>query len=296
MAPLAARSSQGFVRASRIIRRAARAFWVCAALVSGPAIAQGPERVISMNLCTDQLAMLLAEPGQLYSVSHIALDARSSAMAKEAAGYTINHGLAEEIYLMRPDLVVAGTYSSPATVAMLRRLGIPVVLFDAANSMTDVSQRIEQMGTVLHRDDAARAMRADFETRLAALAAEVAHNPRAVLYYANGYTLGDNSLAGQILLTAGFANALHETGFAPGSNLPLEVLAVTDPDFLITSQSYPGASRSEAILSHPVVQNIRKKRAGATMTDHDWICGTPYVLRAVENLVAARETLTETEE
>ena len=62
-----------------------------------------------MNLCTDQLAMLLADPGQLVSVSHMALDPLSSAMVEEAEAFTINRGGAEQVYLMRPDLVLAGT-------------------------------------------------------------------------------------------------------------------------------------------------------------------------------------------
>ncbi|MGA0716208.1 MAG: ABC transporter substrate-binding protein, partial [Gemmobacter sp.] len=39
------------------------------AVVGGPAAAAPPGRVVSINLCTDQLAMMLAAPGQLVSVS-----------------------------------------------------------------------------------------------------------------------------------------------------------------------------------------------------------------------------------
>ncbi|PID61162.1 MAG: hypothetical protein CSB44_07565 [Gammaproteobacteria bacterium] len=249
-----------------------------------------PQRVVSMNLCTDQLAMLLAAPGQLLSVSYIALDPRSSAMVEQARAYDINHGLAEEIYLMQPDLVIAGSFSTRATVDMLERLGIPVAVFDPAYSLEDVRARITQMGEVLHRQDAAQATLDTFDAGLAKLQAEVEHRPRAVLYHANGYTQGDNTLAGQILIAAGFSNAAEESGFAAGSHLPLEILAMTDPDFVITARPYPGASRAEEVMDHPVVHALRKRRATATMTDHDWVCGTPYVLRAIDNLAAARRS------
>ena len=258
-----------------------------------PGRAEAPARVVSMNLCTDQLAMMLAGPEQLLSVSYIAADPRTSAMAEEAADYVINYGLAEEIYLMQPDLVIAGAFSTHATVDMLRRLNIPVVVFDPAYSMADVRDRMIQMGDVLHQGQKALAMLAEFDARLAGLVAEVEHTPRAVLYYANGYTSGDNTLAGQILLAAGFANAAEATGFAAGRKLPLEVLAVTDPEVLITARPYPGASRSEEVLDHPVVQALRQGRGTATLTDHDWVCGTPHVLRAIENLSKARQRMTE---
>jgi iron complex transport system substrate-binding protein len=52
------------------------------AVLGGAAPADtAPRRVVSINLCTDQLAMMLAAPGQLVSVSDLAADPHSSAMA-----------------------------------------------------------------------------------------------------------------------------------------------------------------------------------------------------------------------
>ena len=235
--------------------------------------------------------MMLASPGQLLSVSFLATDPRLSAMAEEVGAYRINQGLAEEIYLMQPDLVIAGAFQNRATMAMLRRLGIPVVEFQPSDNFEDVRARIIQMGEVLHRPDRARALVRAFDDRLAGLMAEVTRNPRAVIYYANSFTAGENSLAGQILLAAGFANALEHTGFAAGGKLPLEMLAMTDPDAVITAQPYPGASRSEEVLDHPVVTALRSGRGAAVITNRDWVCGTPHVLRAIEALSQARQDM-----
>lgn len=251
-----------------------------------------PARVVSINLCTDQLAMMLADEGQLWSVSDLALDPRASAMTAEAAGYVINHARAEEVFVMRPDLVLGGAYSTRATVSMLRRLGLRVELFTPANSLADVRDQIVRMGEVLGRQAAAEAMLADFDARLARLRAEVARRPEAILYYANGYTTGDRTLAGQILLEAGFSNAASALGYRSGMNLPLEMLAMSDPETVITGQSYPGASRSEEILTHPVVEVLRATRPSATMTDADWVCGTPHVLHAIEGLAGLRREMT----
>lgn len=235
--------------------------------------------------------MLLAAEGQLLSVSRIARDPLASAMSAEAARYPINTGLAEEIYLMQPDLVVAGAYSSPSTLEMLRRLDVPVAVFDTAKSLDDVRARIRQMGEVLHREAAATRMVAAFDARLAAVQAGISERPRAVLYYANGYTLGDQTLAGHILAAAGFENAAAEVGYSSGARMPLEVLALLAPEIVITARDYPGASRSEEILSHPVVQHYWRTGNVAASSDHDWLCGTPFVARAVENLAATRRDL-----
>ncbi len=244
-----------------------------------------------MNLCTDQLAMMIAAQGQLISVSHVAFDPLSSAMVDEAAAYHKNHGLAEEIYLLKPDLVLAGRFSNRATVSMLERLGIPVVLLDVAGSLEEIPPLITKVGAALHRAERATALVQDYEQRLARLRAEAITHPRAALYYANGYTLGDNSLSGQILLAAGFSNVATEAGITRSGTLPLELLVMSAPEALITGTHYPGASRSEEILYHPVVETLRANLPGAGASDRDWICGTPHVLAAVEDMAQLRRRM-----
>ncbi|MCG7622504.1 ABC transporter substrate-binding protein [Epibacterium sp. Ofav1-8] len=248
----------------------------------------GPSRVVSMNLCTDQLAMLLAAPGQLASVSYVARDTRASAMADVAMAYPVNHGLAEEIYLLQPDLVIAGAYSTRATTDMLRRLGVPVVVFEPANALEDVRDRILRMGEVLDREEAARALLADYDRRLKQLEHAGPDAPRAALYAANGFTSGSRTLAGQILRAAGLRNVADELGFGGSGHMPLEVLALSAPDLLVATSPYPRASRSEENLAHPVVRHLAARSGAGQIRDADWVCGTPYVLRAVEALAAER--------
>lgn len=262
---------------------------ICLLLAAAPAAArEAPARVVSMNLCTDQLAMLLAAPGQLVSVSKLARDPMSSAMAEEAKGYPVNHGQAEEVWLLRPDLVVVGSYTAQAAAQMLERLGTRVLRVAPAASLADVPARLRTLGEAMGRQKRAEALIAEFETRLAALRAEVDRRPSAALYYANGYTTGDQTLAGEILLAAGFHNIAGARG---GGQLPLEALAMAEPEALITARPYPGASRSEEILMHPVVRQLRAARAATANTGSDWICGTPHVLGAIEDLSRFRQEI-----
>jgi len=249
---------------------------------------EAPRRVVSMNLCTDQLAMMLAGEGQLVSVSNLAVDPRASAMVDQARSYTINHARAEEVHALRPDLVLAGRHSSRASVAMLRRLGIRVEVFAAARSMEDIGAVLERMGRLLGRADAGALAAARFEARLAELRATVRQRPEAALYYANGYTVGDKTLAGQILLAAGFSNTATRAGISGGQVMALEQLVMHAPEVLISGTSYSGETRSEAILDHPAVEILRRTRPSANVHDRDWICGTPYVLRAVHDLGGLR--------
>lgn len=264
----------------------------CLALGLGlPAEAAPPERVVSMNLCTDQLAMLLAAPGQLLSVSYIAQDPQSSAMPKEAARYVTNHGLAEEIVRMKPDLVLAGTYSTPATVAMLRRLNVPVVTFDPDSDFDSLRANMRKMGEVLGREPEAEAMVTAFDRDLLRLTEAPTTRPRAALYYANGYTSGDHSLAGHIMDAAGLTNIAAEAGLSGGGLLSLEQLVVANPDLLIRGTRFSGSSRSEDILDHPALSEIAMNAGQTSFAGQDWVCGTPHVLRAIAKLRDARLAL-----
>ncbi|HRK41822.1 MAG TPA: ABC transporter substrate-binding protein [Gemmobacter sp.] len=247
-----------------------------------------PARVVSMNLCTDQLAMLLAAPGQLISISDLARDSRSSAMAEQAVAYPVNHARAEEIYLLEPDLVLAGSYSDAATLTMLERLGIRVERFPPAFGLEAVEDGLRRMGDVLGQPAQGAAMAEAFAKRRARLAVP-ADGPLAATYAANGYTNGGGSLSGEIVKAAGFRNLGESLGMQGGGVLPLELLLLADPALVISGNTYPGASRSEEILRHPALLEMTAQKM--RVEDRDWLCGLPAVLDVVERLGKAREAL-----
>ncbi len=256
-----------------------------------PAAAEPPRRVLSMNLCTDQLAMMLAAPGQLVSVSYLAQDPSASAMAVEAGRLPVNHGLAEEIFLMRPDLVLAGAWTTPETVRLLRRLDIPVEVFPIESDLAGIRANIRRMGAVLGREAQARAMLARFDADLARLSDAQGPRPRAALYAANGYSSGSDSLAGEIVALAGFDNVADELGLPSGGVLPLETLLLSDPDLLVEGRRYAGHARAQEVLDHPALKALARGRPAEVMSDPDWVCGNPHILRAVSQLRDARLAL-----
>ncbi|WP_114964611.1 ABC transporter substrate-binding protein [Alkalilacustris brevis] len=265
--------------------------WLACAALAGARDAP-PQRVVSLNVCTDQLAMLLAAPGQLVAVSRLARDPHASAMSVEAEGYATTPGGAEDVFRLNPDLVLAGSYTTHHATAMLRRLGVPVAEFTPTRDFDGIRADILRVGALLGREDAAEAILAAFDAELAALRADAPDDPpRAVLYSANSWSSGEATLAGAILRSAGFVNAAAEAGLAYGGTLPLEQLIMLAPDAVITGTRYGGSSRAEAVLDHPALRSFTDTRALLPLSDADWVCGTPYVLRAIARLRAAREAL-----
>ena len=239
-----------------------------------------PERVVSINLCTDQLAMMLAAPGQLVSVSYLARDPMSSVMAEAARSYPVNRGLAEDVFLLRPDLVVAGAWTTPATARMLERLGVRVERFEIATTPGEIAEQMVRMGALLGREAEADAKAAAFLQDVAGMEAGTAAQGRAATYHANGFTAGTGGLSDTIQGLAGFGNIAGEIGLETGGHLPLEVLVMAAPDLLVTGERFRGTSRSEEVMGHPVLRRFGRRAE----TDAGWVCGLPHILDAAREL------------
>lgn len=272
-------------RTSEVLRAAAFAVGLGAAGMAG---AEAPGRVVSLNLCTDQLALLLA-PDLVVSVSSLAADPVSSALHEMAVGVPANRARAEEVFLLDPELVLAGVWSEAETVAILRRLGLRVETFPPVTTLDDLRAQVRRMGALLGREAAAEALVADFDARLSTLRRDPP-DTTAVVYYANGFAGSDASLAGEALRAAGIRNIAAEAGFG-GARLPLERLVTMAPDLIVTGTRYPGTSRSEAILDHPALRDAIDARPLVVVPDREWICGTPAFLDAVARLADAAEAL-----
>lgn len=250
-----------------------------------------PARVVSMNLCTDQLALLLADPAQIVSLSYMASDPSASAMPDQAAAYPSNRGRAEELYLLKPDLVLASTFSSPGTLSMLDRLGLRVETYPPGATMEELRAAITAMGAALGHPQRAADLLAGFDARLAALTTPPpTRRPRAALYSENSYASGARTLEGQVLQAAGFDNIATEHGLDWGGRMPLEVLVMSAPEVVITETGRPGASRAraQAVLGHPALAGLRR---ADVVAHQDWICATPAVLDAIAALTQLRRQM-----
>ena len=258
------------------------------------AAGEAPRRVVSMNLCTDQIAMLVAAPGQLVSVSHLAARPDVSLMSAEAAGLTINHGLAEEIFRLDPDLVVAGTYTTRATVNLLRRLGRRVEEFRPEASFADIRENVRRMGELLGREAEAARLIAAFDAEAAALAAappgEDAPGKGAPVLGSDGAhsePTGAGTQENAIVGAAGLRHLGEDLAITGTTRLPLEALVLADPDYvLLWERSRNDPSRAADILRHPVLDARFGKERRLSADSRAWICGTPLTLEAVKRLRA----------
>ena len=84
-------------------------------MLPGASSAAGLPRIVSMNVCTDQLLLTLADPEQILGLSRFSRDGWQSWAADDARRYPVLSGGAEDVLVQSP------TSSSPACSTSARR-------------------------------------------------------------------------------------------------------------------------------------------------------------------------------
>jgi iron complex transport system substrate-binding protein len=258
------------------MRASAFASAISLALAASPAAAAAPARVASLNLCTDELLLMLADPRQVVSVTHLAQQQAETPLWRRARAYRRNDGSLASVAALRPDLVLTMGGGARDRVRIAQRLGIRVLDLPYPQSVADIERSVRTVGLALGRPDGARAVLG----RIAALRA--ARPPRAhdtIWLGGGGRTVAASGLAAEWMALAGFRQRA-----VPGDRVGLEQLLVRPPRVLLRSDYRSGQYSSEQRwLSHPLARAAKGSRTVAT-DGRVWTCMGPAMIGEVERL------------
>ncbi len=242
---------------------------------------------MSINQCADELLLRLADRDRIASVTWLSRDANNSNVAALAAGTPVNHGLAEEVMAFRPDLVLAGAFSTQTTIGILKRLGVRVVEFEAPRSMDDVRTQIKRLADAIGEGARGEAMVREIDAGLAALAPR-AQGPRlrAAVMQPNGFTVEKGSLVEEIMNRAGLDNLGSQVDAGSYLAIPLEAVALQKADVMIVNgEAYDAPSLATEALNHPLIAALGRRLKVVSMPPKLWTCGGPNLVDAVRLLV-----------
>lgn len=229
-------------------------------------------RVVSLNLCTDQLLVLLG-PEDVVGLSPLARDPAISAVAAQAAEMPVVPAAAEAIFRRHPDLVLAETTGQQLLLGVLRRLGLHVVTISDPRTFPAIKAAITELSRLLGVPARGAALNSGIEAILAALPKPAQH-PTAIVWEPRGLTPGPDSLAGAVLAAAGYHDA------ARASVLGLEALLNHPPDLLVVPVAPGMPSLATRMLQNPVLASISRRPVPAS-----WLlCGSPFTARAAERI------------
>lgn len=262
-------------------------------VVATAAADSSPQRIASLNLCTDQWLLLLLPRERIASVSEWAQRADSSYMAAAAQGLPVNYGLAEGVLPQQPDLILAGEFNDHAMVAMMRQLGYRVEIVRVPRNLAEAQRFILEFGDLVGARPAAQALVTDMQLRLARIAEQVGDRPAglAAVYSPNGMSAGRGTVMEEILARAGWRNLGSELGLNGYGQLPLEQLIRSQPDLLVldtTAEPAGGTSLAHAYLDHPALKVLPSGARRLVLPPPLSVCVGPMTIDAIETLMAAR--------
>jgi len=235
-----------------------------------------PVRVASLNLCTDELLLALADDDQIESVTHLSMESVETPFWRKAQRHRSNDGSLLSVAPLKPDLVLTmgGGVRDRASIA--GRLRIRIVDLHYPQSLADIEASIAKVAAELGHQERGRQM-IDGLRQLKRTAPARAVD--TIWLGGGGRTVPATGLAAEWMRLAG----LKQRRFR-GDRVSLEQLLVAPPRALLRSDYRQGEYSSEQRwLTHPLAQ---RTRAGRTLSTDGrrWTCMGPSLIPEILRL------------
>lgn len=261
-----------------LMRRLIAALALLALTAAAPA---PPRRIVSLNVCADQLVLALADPGQIAGLSAYAHDPELSAAATKARAFRSLRRPAEEVLDIRPDLLVGFPAGENAVVGAppgrWRTQGVA-----SADSYAMIRDQIRDVARAVGHPERGAALVARMDRDLAALP-RARRGGVAAYYQRRGYMTGTGTLVDDLMRRTGLTNLAGKLGKPALAQVPLEEMIAARPDWLIVeSGSEAVVDQGTEMLHHPVLAAIPRIRLPQAWT----VCGGPAYVQAARSIVA----------
>lgn len=254
-----------------------------------------PKRIVSFNLCADQLLLALADPGQIAGLSPYALNPLLSVMTDTAAPFPRLDWDAESVVNLAPDLVLGGPSHRPIH-AMLSAMGIRVVDVALIRNLADARRQAIEVGKLIGHPARGEALARQIEQAEMRLAAVAMKPPlTALVIQREGYREGPASLASAMLSIAGLRPPDRASSGAggfmaaeQGGFVSLEHLLTSGPDVLVL-QDPPRQARDQGALfiTHPALLTRYGPNRRIDLPERYTLCGGPPLIEGLDYLAKA---------
>lgn len=261
----------------------AAAMALLAAPVHGKPRTAAPERIVSLNLCTDQLLVAIADRHQIAGLTPNARKPEMSTIADQVEGLPILGRSAEEVLAIGPDLVIGMPARRSGIMMALRSENYPTLDLKSARNLPQILSQIEKMAVATGHPERGQALVAQMERDLAALPKN-GRGRVAAFYQRRGFLTGTGTLIDDLMERLGLVNLAAKLGKPVLARLSLEELVAAQPDFLIIEEDSEQVSdHGTEMLHHPAIAGIPRISLPQAWT----VCGGPAYVLAAKRLTDA---------
>jgi len=276
---------RAYIAGAALLLGGAGALWAAVPRGSNAPAAKAPavpQRIVSINLCADQLVLALADRSQIAGLTHNAADPELSGAAAKARGLPLLSNSAEQILAIDPDLVVGMPASRSAALAALPGQHYPLLDLDTADRLDQIYASIRQTATTVGHPARGEALITHMKSELAGLP-KPGRGRVAAYYQRRGYMTGTGTLIDELMSRVGLVNLAGKLGKPPLSQLSLEEMVAAEPDFLIVESATDTVTdQGSEMLHHPALKGIPRISIPQAWT----VCGSPEYVIAARSIVA----------
>ena len=238
--------------------------------------------IVSLNPCTDAILAEVADPAQLLAISHYSQDPAGSSMdLAKARQFRATGGSVEEVLALKPDLVVDGNFTPPATRAALERLGLKLEQVPIAATVPDSLAQIRRLAALVGHPGRGEALVRRIETALTASKAPGGASVPAIVWQGGGIVAGEGTLITALLVHSGFTNAAAARGLTQANHLPLEDMIAHPPRVILAAGTSHGDE--DRLLSHPALAGLKNTTRAPLEPSLLW-CGGPTIPKTLARL------------
>nr|WP_269141217.1 ABC transporter substrate-binding protein [Sphingomonas sp. IC-56] len=245
--------------------------------------------IVSLNPCADAMLVELVPPDRITAISRYSKDpAATSIPADVAARFPGTTGTAEEVITLRPALVIATSYTAPATREAFARAGLKVLYLDSPSTLAASKAQVRELAAALNAKAQGEAMVARIDAAVRD-AASTAPPVTALLWIGGNLATGDETLLDEMMKAAGFSNHAAHYGLTYTGYLPIEHV-VADPPRVMIAPEAPGRDAGARATQ---LRRWAIRRSGAKVTQANFPrqlvnCGGPVIASAMTRLAQIR--------
>lgn len=241
-----------------------------------------PRRIVSLNMCADELIIALADPGQIAGLTEWARDPDLSFYAERARALPITHRSAEEVMALHPDVVIGAPYRTKAALGPLKAAHVPMVDLPMEEGGEGMNALIRTVAAAVGHPDRGEAMIASIQSDLARIGPPPGRGRVAAYYQRQGYLTGTGTLVDDMMRRVGLVNLTTRIGRPALSKLSLEEMALARPDFLLMDSGTEEVSdRGSAMLHHPLLDRVVPSGRRIYIPQSLTVCAGPSFPKAV---------------
>ena len=253
---------------------------------SPESLVPSPQRIVSINLCTDELLLQLVGPERVAALTKFSADPEVSTVASQAKNIKKIQGGIEDVQACRPDLLVGGRFSHKETLRFFERSGIPVLIFGLPKNFEDIYADIRKLAGAVDEIGKGDQLVQNMQSDLVVLKQNSGSKKKAFFFQSGGFVPGSGTFENAIMEAARLENLAASMGIRDYGSLSLEKLIEMKPDVVIfaSDQRKRPTVRGE-VLTHPAIRRALPHVKTVTLPSAILNCGSPASVEAVRILV-----------